>query len=78
MALYVKKTATSVFIIGLLALTIFSVLGTIYLTKMAYSKDDLPGITQTEKNIARLAIVTIWLQFTWIILGSILQNVWKA
>ena len=82
MAIYLKRTATTAFILGLLTLTILSILGTVYLTKMAFSDDKgtdgtyCGRTTQTERNIARLAIVTIWLQFAWVVVGSFLQPIW--
>ncbi len=75
----VKKTAVGVFLTGLLILVILSILGTVYLTKMAFdstpdSSGMYPGnLNQTERNIARLAIVFLWIQFTWIVLGTIYQ-----
>jgi hypothetical protein len=83
MAVYVKKTAITIFIIGLLVLTILSILGTVYLTKMAFSDEKRAdgnycgGTTTTERNIARLAIVTIWLQFSWIVIGSFIRPIWE-
>jgi len=82
MAIYIKKTATTIFIIGLLILTILSILGTVYISKMTFTnqkQDDgtyCGGLTETERNIARLAIITIWIQFVWIVAGSFLQSVW--
>lgn len=82
MAIYLKKTGTSIFIIGLLVLSVLSILGLVYLTKMAYSdkKQDngnyCGDTTQTERNIARLAIIALWLQFTWIVIGSFIKEVW--
>lgn len=69
--------------IGLLALTVLSIIGTIYLSKMAFSDEKQSngkycgGNTETERNIARLAIVTIWVQFSWIVLGSFIQPIWS-
>lgn len=82
MAIYVKKTVTTIFVIGLLALTILSILGTVYLSKMAFSNQKQAdgtycgGTTETERNISRLTIIMIWLQFGWIVVGSFLQPVW--
>jgi hypothetical protein len=83
MAIYVKKTAMTIFMIGLLVLTILSILGTVYLSKMAFSDEKRAdgtycgGVTETERNIARLAIVTIWVQFTWIVVGSFIRPIWE-
>jgi hypothetical protein len=83
MAVYVKKTAITIFIIGLLVLTILSILGTVYLSKMAFSNEKRSdgtycgGISSTERNIARLATVLIWLQFVWIVIGSFIRPIWE-
>ena len=64
---------------GLLVLVILSILGTVYLTKMAFdSKPDETGmypgnLNQTERNIARLAIIFLWVQFTWVVVGTLYQ-----
>lgn len=77
-----KKTLTTVFLIGLLVLAILSVIGLVYLSQMAYTNDTdsdgryCGGTSKTERNIARLAILALWLQFAWIVLGSVLQPVW--
>lgn len=83
MAVLVKKTLTTVFLIGLLILAVLSVIGLVYLSQMAYSNDKTPdgkycgGTTNTERNIARLSVIALWIQFAWIVLGSVLQPVWQ-
>ena len=83
MAIYVKKTAITIFMIGLLVLTILSILGTVYLSKMAFGNDQrldktyCGGLSSTEKNIARLAIVLIWVQFIWVVAGSFIRPIWE-
>lgn len=80
--IYAKKTLISVFIVGLLALAILSVIGLVFLTRMAYSeKPQIDGkscgdTSTTERNIARLSVIILWLQFSWIIIGSFLQSTW--
>ncbi|MBS0628538.1 MAG: hypothetical protein JSS09_10075 [Verrucomicrobia bacterium] len=32
----------------------------------------------TERNIARVAIVVLWLQFAWIVLGSFIRPIWMG
>lgn len=82
MAIYIKKTGATVFIIGLLVLSILSILGLVYLSKMAFSDEKQADGTYcgntstTERNIARLAIVTLWLQLAWVVLGSFIKEVW--
>jgi len=79
----VKKTIATVFLIGLLVLAILSVVGLVYLSQMAYSDDKLVngqycGNTNvTERNIARLAIIVLWLQFAWVVIGSFIQPIWS-
>lgn len=74
-----KKTVIGVFLTGLIILVILSILGTVYLTKMAFdSTPDQTGmypgnLNQTERNIARLAIVFLWIQFVWIVAGTVYQ-----
>jgi hypothetical protein len=80
---YVINTVTSIFIIGLLIFAILSVIGLVYLTQMAYSdkrQDDgqyCGDTNTTERNIARLAVIVLWFQMAWIIVGSYLQSVWN-
>ena len=80
----VKKSAITIFLIGLLSLAIFSILGLIYLTQMAYSDDSMANgkycgnISYTQRNIARLAIVSLWIQFFWVVLGVFLQSIWQG
>lgn len=79
----IKKTVSTIFVLGLLILAILSVLGLVYLSKMAYSdKRQIDGqycgdTSQTERNIARLAILLLWIQFAWIIIGSFIQPIWR-
>jgi hypothetical protein len=82
MAKYVKKTVSTVFLIGLLVLAVMSVVGMVYLSQMAYSSTQQSdgkycgGLTLSQRNIARLATIVLWIQFAWIILGSFLQPIW--
>ena len=83
MAAYIaKKAVASAFIIGLFVLAVLSIVGMIYLTKMAYSDTKQTdgqypgGLSETEKNLARLTVIVLWVQFAWIVLGSFLQPMW--
>jgi hypothetical protein len=84
MAVIVKKTAITIFLIGLLILTVLSIVGMVYLSKMAFNSEQQPdgnycgNITSTERNIARIAVITVWLQFVWIVMGSLIQSVWSV
>lgn len=81
MAVYVKKSAIGIFLIGLLVLAIMSLLGMVYMTKMAFNNDvQTDGkycgqLTETERNIARLSILSIWGLLTWVIIGSAFKSV---
>lgn len=75
------NTIVSLFLVGLLIFSIISVVGLVFLTKMAYSKPDANdkicgNVSRSERNVARIAVIVLWVQFAWIILGSILKNVW--
>ena len=80
---YVKKTITAVFIVGLLVFAILSVIGMVYLSQMAFSdkkQDDgqcFGDTNTTERNIARLTIIVLWIQMAWIVIGSYLQSSWE-
>jgi CHASE3 domain sensor protein len=67
----IKKTFMSIFIIGIIVLSILSILGLIYITKMNFSSKKL---TNTQKNIARLTTVLLWIQIGLIIVASIVQT----
>lgn len=79
-----KKTVHTVFLLGLLVLAILSVVGLVYLSQMAYSdQKQVNGLycgntNATERNIARVAIVVLWLQFAWIVLGSFIRPIWMG
>ena len=72
------KTVHSIFIVGLLALAIVSVIGLVYLSQMAFDKNVKCGdLNHTQHNIAKVSIVVLWLQFVWIILGTYIQDIWS-
>lgn len=77
----VNKTALSLFIIGLLVMSVLSIMGTVYLSQMAFANDSnngkYCGVNETQRNIARFAIIVLWIQFAWIVTGSIIKPVWK-
>ena len=64
----------NIFIVGIITLSMLSILGLIYITKMTFSSD-CTKITKTEKNISRLTTVLLWIQIAWIIFGAIIQTV---
>jgi hypothetical protein len=76
------KSAHSIFIIGLLVFAILSAIGLVYLSQMAFTnKKDANGkycggLNETQRNIARLAVIALWVQFAWIVAGSTLQSIW--
>lgn len=68
----------SIFMIGVIVLSVMSILGLIYITKMSFSKytDSCGGVSRSEKGIARLTTVLLWIQLLWILLGAIIQTIW--
>jgi hypothetical protein len=54
----------------------------IYLSQMAFSdKKQTDGqyfgdTTETQRNIARLAMVVLWIQTAWILIGTFIEKVW--
>ena len=76
--IYAKKTAKTVFLIGIITISVLSVLGLVYLTKMSFSplEDKCGKVTKTEKNIARMTVVLLWIQVAWVLFGSIIQTIW--
>lgn len=65
-----QKTVVTVFIIGMLVFTILTLLGQVFLTKLAFKKHNEPdNITPAELSLAKLAAVMIWVQTIWIIAG---------
>lgn len=76
--IYVKKTGITVLAVGIVILSILSIMGLVYLTKMSFSSqdDNCGGTTKTEKNIARMTVVLLWIQIAMVLVGSIIQTVW--
>ena len=68
----------TVFIVGIIVFSMISILGLIYITKLSFSPDnDKCGkVTKTEKGIARLTTVLLWIQILWVVLGIIIQTIW--
>lgn len=83
MAKYICRVGSTLFISGLLVLAVLSVIGMVYLSQMVFSKDKLPSgnycgnLTETQRNIARISMIALWLQFAWIILGSFYERIWS-
>jgi hypothetical protein len=71
-------TVKTIFMIGVIVLSVMNILGLIYITKMSFSPytDNCGGVSRTEKSIARLTAVLLWIQVSWIVLGAIIQTIW--
>lgn len=71
-------TVKNFFMIGVIVLSVMSILGLIYITKMSFSPDtdNCGGVSRTEKGIARLTAVLLWIQVSWIVFGAIIQTIW--
>jgi hypothetical protein len=67
----IANTVKTVFMVGIITLSMLSILGLIYLTKMSFCDK----VTKTEKGIARLTTVLLWIQIGWVVLGATLQTV---
>ena len=67
----------TVFIVGIIVFSMISILGLIYITKLSFSPDnDKCGkVTKTEKGIARLTTVLLWMQILWVVLGLSLIHI---
>lgn len=78
-----KGTLATIFVVGLFVMAILSMLGMVYLSKMAYSPQKQPNgqyvgnLSETERNIARFSILVLWVLITWVVLGTFLQPLWK-
>lgn len=77
MAVYAKKSGLSIFMAGILVLVILSILGLVYLTRIAFENGYYNSMTNAEKGIARISILALWLLVGWVVLGSELKNIWK-
>lgn len=77
--IYLKKTVVTIFIIGIIVLSILSCLGLVYLSKMSFSSqdDNCGGITKDEKNIARITVVLLWLQIAMVLFGGVIHTIWS-
>lgn len=66
----------NVFIVGIIVLSVMSIIGLVYITKMSFSSDtDVCGkVTKTGKGLARLTVILLWIQITWVIFGAIIQH----
>lgn len=65
-----------IFALGLLALSILSLVGLFYLTRYTFSATREDGkecvaVTTTERNIARLTVVLSWISIGLSVLGSV-------
>jgi len=68
----------TIFMVGIIVLSMISVLGLVYITKLSFSPDtdECGKVSKTEKGIARLTAVLLWIQIVWIVFGSIIQTIW--
>ena len=75
--IYIKNTTTTFFLVGIITLSVLSVLGLVYLTKMSFSpiEDKCGKVTKTEKNIARMTVVLLWIQIALVLVGSVVQTI---
>jgi hypothetical protein len=67
----------TIFMVGLVTLSVMSTLGLVSITKLTFSPDtDKCGkVTKTEKGLSRLTSILLWIQIAWIILGSIILTI---
>ncbi len=75
--IYIKNTTKTFFLVGIITLSVLSVLGLVYLTKMSFSpiEDKCGKVTKTEKNIARMTVVLLWIQIALVLVGSVVQTI---
>lgn len=68
----------TIFMVGIIVLSMMSILGLVYITQMSFSPDtDTCGkVTKTGKSLSRLTVVLLWIQIVWVVVGSIIQTVW--
>ena len=68
----------TMFMVGIIVISMLSIVGLIYITKLSFSpySDKCGKVTKTEKGMARLTVVLLWLQILWIVLGTIIQTIW--
>jgi len=77
-----KKTGKTVFLVGLIILSVLSILGLVYLTKMAFSdKKQEDGkyfgdVSETERNIARMTTVSLWVLLVVSTVGQWVSGIW--
>lgn len=62
-----------IFFLGILVLSVLSILGLIYITKLTFTKKKL---NKTEEEIVRLTTVLLWLQIGCIVFGSMIITLW--
>lgn len=66
------NTVKTIYFSGIITLSMLSILGLIYITKMTFS--NTCNLKHTEKNIARMTSIILWIQILWILVGGILQE----
>jgi Mn2+/Fe2+ NRAMP family transporter len=81
MAVLTGKTVATVFLVGLFVCTILSFFGMGYLTQMAFSDKTTDGkycgtVDQTQRDLARLAVVMQWIILCSIVIRSGLKMIW--
>lgn len=62
-----------IFILGILIFSVMSILGLIYLTQITFLNKK---ISKTENNVTKITIILLWLQISFIILGTILNTMY--
>lgn len=69
--------STTIFLVGIIALSVMSILGLIFITKITFSKNiDTTDLSSTEKSLSRLTTILLWFQIAWVILGSSIITIW--
>jgi len=83
MAVLLKKSVATVFLLGMVAIAILSLIGLIYLTETAFDSRKMTDgkysgkLDQTQKNLAKMSVVMVWVLVMWILVGSFLQKIWE-
>lgn len=68
----------TIFLVGIISLSVMSILGLIFITKITFSQTttDTKILTSPEISLARLTTILLWFQIVWILLGSSIITVW--
>jgi uncharacterized membrane protein len=76
-----RKSGLTVFFIGIVALTILSLLGLVYITQLAFSSQKSNGkycynLSKTQLNIIKLTVIVWWVNVAWLIMMPIIIKIW--